>query len=532
MSKRNRLTKYANAAPSVQRRLCRQICPPPDNRFQSVALLLLGALLGALAMLFLAPKSGKATRRRLKEQAGNLAGKLKTKRPAATQKSGLSRISNWGNYPQTEVKVYEFEDIATLRKIVTGTNNIIARGNGRCYGDSALAANVISSLKYNKFLSFDAQQGIIRCQAGVLLSELLDVVVPQGWFLPVTPGTKKITVGGAIASDVHGKSQHKAGNFSDHVVAFDLMLGDGSVVTCSKEENPELYWTTCGGMGLTGVVLHATLRLLPVETAYFKQESIKAKNLQELMDLFEESESWPYSVAWIDCMTRGKNMGRGILMRGRHARVSDLEKPAQRQNPLRLKSKMGLNVPFFMPGFVLNPLSMKIFNTLYFHRQRARQVTSVVDYNAFFYPLDIISNWNRIYGKRGFTQYQFILPKESSRQGMQEILQKIVDRGMVSFLAVLKLYGKQHGYLPFAMEGYSLALDFPIVDGLFEFLDELDQIVLAYGGRLYLTKDVRMGRDMFMQSYPNAEKFINHLKQINQNFKFRSYQSDRIGITQ
>ena len=249
------------------------------------------------------------------------------------------------------------------------------------------------------------------------------------------------------------------------------------------------------------------------------------------MDLFEESEQWPYSVAWIDCITRGKQMGRGILTRGDHAKIEDLEDETQRQTPLKLKPRFKVSVPFYFPGFVLNSLSMKIFNSLYYHRQRKPSIETVVDYNTFFYPLDFVRHWNRIYGKRGFTQYQFILPKETSREGMQEILERIVDRGLVSFLAVLKLYGKQHGYLPFAMEGYALALDFPIIDGVFEFLNEIDQIVLRYGGRLYLTKDARMGREMFMQSYPDVEQFLEQVHGIDPGHKFRSMQSDRIGIT-
>jgi FAD/FMN-containing dehydrogenase len=285
-------------------------------------------------------------------------------------------------------------------------------------------------------------------------------------------------------------------------------------------------------MGLTGVITKAALRLKPVETAYFRQESIKALNLDHLMDLFEESEEWPYSVAWIDCITTGKNMGRGLLTRGEHATLDDLKKSTHRQNPLIPKPPLKLPVPFNFPNFALNKLTMKIFNVLYYHKQLAPVVTSVVSYNSFFYPLDAISNWNRIYGNRGFTQYQFILPKSSSRAGLKEILQRISNSGLGSFLAVLKLYGKQNGYLPFAMEGYSLALDFPITESLFDFLDELDEIVLAYGGRIYLSKDARMNKTMFMQSYPKVDRFIENVRAINQDIKFKSLQSDRVGVTQ
>ena len=359
----------------------------------------------------------------------------------------------------------------------------------------------------------------------------LEVTVPKGWFLPVVPGTKLISIGGAIASNVHGKSQHIAGNFGDHVREIELMLADGSIVTCSPKKNANLFWTTCGGMGLTGVILSAKLNLIPVETAYFRQESIKAKNIDHLMDLFEESEDWGYSVAWIDCLVRGKGMGRGFIMRGDHATVADLGDPEQQKQPLILKPRPKLNVPLHAPDFVLNGLSMRIFNTLLYLKHPNKVAKSIESYNSFFFPLDQISNWNRLYGSRGFTQYQFILPKANGREGMRKILEKLSSSKTFSFLGVLKLYKQQNGYLPFGMDGFALALDFPITNELFEFLDELDEMVLAYGGRLYLTKDVRMGKKMFMESYPDVDEFLDHVKQIDPETKFKSLQSDRVGLT-
>jgi len=449
-----------------------------------------------------------------------------------SNRPGTARLmGSWGNYPKVAAQLHTFQTIAELRQILKNVHSAIPRGNGRSYGDSALAPHMISSLNYNKFLSFDTQAGIIHCQAGVLLSEILEVTVAKGWFLPVTPGTKLITVGGAIASDVHGKSQHKAGNFSDHLVSMELMLADGSIVTCSPEQNNELFWTTCGGMGLTGVILSATMHLIPIETAYIRQESLRADNLDHLMDLFEESESWMYSVAWIDCLTKGNGMGRGYIMRGEHATLTDLAGDSRRKYPLEPRWKPKLIVPFDFPEFFLNSFIIKAFNFVLYHKNPKKVVKSVIDYDEFFYPLDVIYQWNRIYGPRGFTQYQFILPTENSRAGMKAIMQKITDSNMGSFLAVLKLYGPQRGYLPFAMAGYSLALDFPIRDGLFDFLDELDKLVLSYGGRLYLTKDARMSAAMFKETYPQLETFLQNLQQINPNDKFRSLQSDRVGLT-
>ncbi len=502
-----------------------------NNIAKILALLTLGGLVGSILTLLLAPKSGRETRSQIKNSGLGLVNKIKSVRKQSKDKLHLKRISNWGNYPKVAVEFHEFEDIKTLRSILAQSNEVIPRGNGRCYGDSALSSQVVSTLRYNKFLSFDMEQGLIHCQSGVILADVLEVTVPKGWFLPVVPGTKLISIGGAIASNVHGKSQHKAGNFCDHVHEMELMLADGSIVSCSKDENPDLFWTTCGGMGLTGVILSAKLCLVPIESAYFRQEAVKAKNIDHLMDLFEESEEWGYSVAWVDCLARGKSLGRGFIMRGEHATVADLQDLKEQQQPLILKPGPKLNVPLHVPDFILNSLSMRIFNSLIYLKQPNKVIKSIESYNSFFFPLDSISNWNKLYGPRGFTQYQFILPKSHGREGMRKILKKISESKTFSFLGVLKLYKQQTGYLPFAMDGFALALDFPIKNGLFEFLDELDEIVLEYGGRLYLTKDVRMDKKMFMQSYPDVDRFLEHVKQINPETKFRSLQSDRVGIT-
>ena len=449
----------------------------------------------------------------------------------AKHRADLTPVSNWGNYPEVAAKLYTFTEVEEARALLSHINRAISRGNGRCYGDSALAENIISTLRYNKFLAFDPQNGLLCCQAGVTLSDILEVIVPRGWFLPVTPGTKLITIGGAIASDVHGKNQHKDGTFCEYVVQLELMLANGELVTCSRNENTELFFSTCGGMGLSGLILNVMIRLKPIETAYIRQETIRARSLDHLMDLFEASAGWTHSMAWIDCLTQGQDMGRGILMRGEHARLGELTTAAQRQRPLIIKPRRKLNVPFALPNFTLNRFTVRAFNYLYYHHHPDRPVTRLVDYDVFFYPLDAIANWNRIYGKRGFTQYQFILPRSAGRAGLANLLRTIAGSGAGSFLAVLKLYGPQYGYLPFAMEGYSLALDFPITSGLFDLLNELDKMVLAYGGRLYLTKDARMSREMFLAGYPQAELFIEKVSQFNPDAKFRSLQSNRLGIT-
>lgn len=427
------------------------------------------------------------------------------------------KVTNWGNYPVVEKEVKSEDSLQKIREFILKNNEIIARGNGRCYGDAALAEHIFSTRRLNKFISFDRLNGIIECESGVLLSEILEVIVPQGYFLYVTPGTKFITVGGAIASDVHGKNHHSEGCFSGWVTEFSIMNEKGTVLTCSRTENSGLFWSTVGGMGLTGIILSAKLKLKNIETAYIKQESIKAENLDEIFKLFEESEDWTYNVAWIDCLQKGKNIGRSILMRGEHALKAELPTNL-RENPLRLKQRFIPTIPFYLPTFVLNAFTVKLFNLLYFQKQRKKEMHSFVDYETFFYPLDIVSDWNKIYGKAGFIQYQMVIPKEKGKEGLQKILNVIANSGNGSFLAVLKLFGKNNpeAYNSFPLEGYTLALDFKMNNRLKKLVSELDAIVEEFGGRIYLTKD--------SMSRPSLTNYLQNVK----NPKFVSLQQKRI----
>ncbi|MGD9581595.1 MAG: FAD-dependent oxidoreductase [Vampirovibrionia bacterium] len=439
-------------------------------------------------------------------------------------------VSNWGNYPKINAKIVTFSSEEELKEKLTKEKETIARGLGRCYGDSALSETILSTLNFNRILYFNEKDGTITCESGVTLEELLEIFIPRGWFLPVTPGTKYITIGGAIASDIHGKNHHKEGSISNHIITLDLMKDDGTVVKCSKEENTDLFWATCGGMGLTGVILRATFKLTKIETSYIKQESIKAANLKEIMAIFEESKDYTYSVAWIDCLAKGKNIGRSIMMRGEHATKKDIEETSLTNDPLKVNQKPLLNIPINFPDFALNSLSVKAFNFLYYNKQLPKEKKGLINYNKFFYPLDGITNWNRIYGKRGFTQYQFVLPLENSYEALTIILDKISKSGSCSFLAVLKPFGKQNDLISFPKEGYTLALDFPITKKMFKLLDELDQIVLENNGRLYLTKDSRMKESTLKESYENIEKFMQIKELYDRSMKFQSVQSKRLGL--
>lgn len=444
----------------------------------------------------------------------------------------MRKISDWGNYPVIEAEVSGFDSTEQLRKKLEQPGEVIAFGNGRSYGDASLQENILLTRRFNNFLSFDESAGTLSCQAGVLLSEILDVFVPRGWFLPVTPGTKLITVGGAIAADVHGKNHHVDGSFGRHIQSMDVMRNDGLIITCSPDEYADFFKITVGGMGLTGIILNATFRLKRIETAYIREETDRAANLNEIMDSFEASNDWSYSVAWIDCLAKGDAMGRSIMMRGEHAKSSELISPSHKHSPLSPKRGLKLDVPFTFPNFALNKLTMQAFNFAYYNKCRPGTHKSIIDYNSFFYPLDAVDNWNRIYGKRGFTQYQFVIPKEAGREGMHKILKRITESGLGSFLAVLKLFGEQDSFMSFPMAGYTLALDFPISLNAMNLFKELDAMVADYGGRLYLAKDSRMDAEMFAKTYPNADAFRQAVTALNKGeTRFASLQSKRIGIT-
>ena len=431
----------------------------------------------------------------------------------------MKLCSAWGNYPKIECNMFEPDSINELEKLLDNTP-LIPHGNGRSYGDSALSKNILKSTKFNKFISFDDSSGLLHIQAGVLLSEILEVFVPKGWFLKITPGTKLITVGGAIASDIHGKNHHIEGCFSQCVKDFRILLPNGNIVECSKEKTPDLWQATCGGMGLTGFILDAKIFLKRIPSNKISQTTIKTRNLQETFEVFEQYSHSPYSVAWIDCLAKDSALGRSLVMIGDFMGGKPI-----------CSEKKNLTVPFNLPSCTLNTFSVKLFNHFYYHKTKERLTHSVVDIDSFFYPLDAIYHWNRIYGKNGFVQYQFILPKKYSYEGLEKILWTIAKSGKGSFLAVLKLYGPTNGnWLSFPLEGYSLALDFKLEAGLFDLLDKLDNIVLKHHGRIYLTKDARVAKNIFEQGYENIEKFRHFRKEIGAYSYFESIQSQRLEL--
>lgn len=375
-------------------------------------------------------------------------------------------------------------------------------GNGRSYGDSCLndGGILLDSRGLNRFISFDAEHGVIRCEAGVLLSDILDLVVPRGWFLPVSPGTKFVTVGGAIANDVHGKNHHCAGSFGCHVTEFELLRSDGSRLRCSKHENEEWYRATIGGLGLTGLILWAELALQRVSSAAMDIETLRFRDLGEFFRLTAESDaSFTYTVAWVDCASRGRHLGRGIFTRANHSRSESQPVHAPGQGPA---------IPLDFPGALLADGVVRAFNACYYHKPRKRLRS--VHYDSFLYPLDRIRNWNRIYGRRGFFQYQCVVGSAAGRDAVMELLARIADGRGSSFLAVLKVFGsiRSPGLLSFPRPGVTLALDFPNRGArTMALLDRLDEIVRASGGAVYPAKDARMSAESFRHYFPAWRSF-------------------------
>lgn len=435
-------------------------------------------------------------------------------------------ISGWGRYPLQRCELERPERYADLRPT---TDTVIARGQGRSYGDAALNEHgrVILTERIDRMLELDAKQGILRAEAGVTLADILPVIVKQGWFLPVTPGTQFVSLGGCVAADVHGKNHHHDGSFGNHVQAIKLIMADGSETTCSASDHAELFWATVGGMGLTGIIAEITLKLIPIATAKMRVQHRPASNLKQLFELLENPElDDQYSVAWIDCLAIGEHLGRGVAMFGHHATTQEYTAA----NPLDSKPKKKRALPFDFPSWVLNPLSIKLFNKLYFWKEGRKTTPFITDYDSYFYPLDALEKWNRMYGKRGFVQYQCVLPAAHALEGMTALLKELSASRRASFLAVLKRLGAEgKGHLSFPTAGYTLALDLPLRDkALFSLLDKLDHITLQYGGRVYLAKDARISAESLRRMYPRFAEWQKIKQQIDPKNRFSSSLSRRL----
>jgi FAD/FMN-containing dehydrogenase len=421
----------------------------------------------------------------------------------------LENYESWGRYPKLKpsdvIKINWQDQIPALDSL---SKHVLPYGYGKSYGDSCLNENgvLLDVSGLNRFISFDRQNGLFCCQAGASLASILDFIVPQGWFLASTPGTKYISVGGAVANDVHGKNHHREGTFGANVTRFELLRSDGSRMICSPTENVEMFKATIGGLGLTGLILWVEFRLKPCPSAFIASESLKFKCLDEFFDIDSDSDKdYEFTVSWVDCTAKGSILGRGLYNRGNHA------DPAQYQLPKLPQEKI---IAFPIEAPFINPLSVCAFNVLYYDKQTEPNLKQLVHYNQFFYPLDAVLHWNKAYGRNGFLQYQFVLPFGDERRALRRIMKYISESGMPSFLTVLKRFGdkKSPGMLSFPRSGYTLAVDFRFLgERTLKLCSELDAMVRQYGGVIYPAKDARMSADDFQHFYPNWTEFSKYI---------------------
>lgn len=418
----------------------------------------------------------------------------------------MRRYESWGRYPKSKgaeiVPLYWISEVPRLSKF---PSPVLAHGKGSSYGDVCLndSGILLDTLGMNRFIRFNRETGTLLCESGVTLEAILNLVVPAGWFLPVTPGTQFVTVGGAIANDVHGKNHHRAGTFGCHVTSMGLLRSDGEAIVCSPGENAGLFRATIGGLGLTGLILWAEFRLKSVAGPWIDSEQIRFRRLEEFYELAADSDkNNEYTVAWIDCISGGEKLGRGIFFRGNHS-----PRAAEQRNGAARDSRKGEG--FDAPEAMINRLSVRAFNSAYFHRQFHDFEKRTVDFVPFFYPLDRVAMWNRFYGKHGFLQYQFVVPQE--RRGMiAEILQLISRSRLVCSLAVLKVFGEAAaaGMLSFPRPGVTLALDFPMQgQATLDLFEQFDRVVQANDGSVYPAKDARMSAADFQAYFPNWREF-------------------------
>lgn len=449
--------------------------------------------------------------------------------PAHTSKD----LTGWGRYPVHRCHVARPEAQASVTRLLQQGDQAtyIPRGLGRSYGDAALNEDggIIDKTRLDRLLAFDAEEGLLRVEAGVPFSDLLAVCLPRGWFPAVTPGTQHVTVGGALAANVHGKNHHTDGAIADHVEQITLATPARGVVTCSPTEDPELFWATLGGMGLTGAILTATLRLRPVTSAYIHMDRRQTRDLDGTLDTLATTDASTYSVAWIDALAPGSSRGRGIVVSGDHATGEQALEVTKA--PLDPPSRASRRLPMTPASWVLSRQTARVFNAIY-HQAHGPRQGELVDLDRFFYPLDALDGWNRVYGDRGFLQHQAVLPKTTGREAVQAQLEHVAESSIGAYLAVLKRMGPADpGPLSFPMAGYTLALDLPREPGSETVARDLAELTADQGGRVYLAKDAVLDHELLEAMYPETDRFRQVKDRVDPDQRLASSLSDRVGLT-
>ena len=451
----------------------------------------------------------------------------------------VKTLAGWARTAPSRATVLTGDDVASTPALAealagAGSRGVIARGLGRSYGDTAQNAGglVLDMIARDRIHAVDAETGLIDLDAGVSLDRLMRLALPFGLWVPVLPGTRQVTIGGAIANDIHGKNHHTAGSFGDHVVSMDLMLASGEVRRLEPDgQESELFWATVGGIGLTGVILRATIRMTKTETAYFVADTERTADLDETIERFSDGsdEAYDYSSAWFDSISTGSGLGRAALGRGSLARLDEL--PAKlRRDPLKFDAPTLVDLPDVFPNGLANKLTFSAIGELYYRKTKNKR-GQIQNLTAFYHPLDLFGDWNRAYGSKGFLQYQFIVPLAAEAE-FRAIVRDIAESGHVSFLNVFKKFGEgNRAPLSFPMPGWNICVDFPIVEGLGAFCRSLDERVLAMGGRLYTAKDSRTDHDTFAAMYPRLDEWRKIRDAADPDGVFASDMSRRLRLT-
>lgn len=465
-----------------------------------------------------------------KPQANQAGVQLTMPLHPANTPTSTTPLSGWGANLRVPCRLAEPAFLSEVNAVLDPTGSI-PRGLGRSYGDAAIngGGQVLRTTRLDRLLAFDPTTGTLTCEAGASLDQIIQLFAPRGWFPMITPGTKFVTIAGCIANDIHGKAHHAQGCFSNSVDAMTILLASGEVVTTSRTQLPDLFWANFGGMGLLGVILTATLRLRPIETTWFHQRSIQVNDLESMLAALDEHDhTFPYSVATLDITATGPRLGRGVLNLGEHVKLADLPQKLA-ANPLLVSGPPKITVPFELPDITLNPLTIRLVNAVI---QRIQSSAAPIGhYEGFFYPLDKIAEWNRGYGRRGFTQYQFVIPYLEGQRRLRDILSTILSSGQLPFLNILKRLGKESGgLLSFPREGYTFAIDFPIREGTAELLRKLDHMVLDAGGRIYLGKDSFLDAETFRPMYPELDRWLSIKAKYDPQHVFTSNLARRVGL--
>ncbi|MCB0685492.1 MAG: FAD-binding oxidoreductase [Saprospiraceae bacterium] len=418
----------------------------------------------------------------------------------------IRKIHGWGGCPSIHAEIISCTSRQKTASSIHGKSEIIARGNGRSYGDASISRSVFSTLSLSNVIEFDPARGVLEAEAGILLKNILELIIPFGYFLPVTPGTQLITLGGAIAADVHGKNHLTAGSFSNHLLSFQILDHSKKIVTCSRSENSNLFWETCGGMGLTGIIITALIKLKPIESTYLRSNIQKVTGINSLLTKFKNQQG-EYSVAWLDSFQKVDSIP-AVFTTADHIPFFDLPKNLQKK-PLTFKSKQQITIPFHAPSFALNYKIGRLFNTFYLKRKIEADRLQTAKLASFFFPLDTIKNWPLLYGKKGLLQYQFVIPFSGAEECITEVLKRIHQAAIYPFLSVIKMFGEvdDRSVMSFPMPGFTLAMDFKWSPDVLNIFNDLDQIVLEYGGKIYLAKDARMNANTFKRMY---KRWVTH----------------------